>query len=87
MNTAFEPAPHLVVTDRVIRRMLGPIDDELVAAIQDTGATRDEVLQAWAWLDEEDYMGTMLQKPMNHRTRAVYDLLREDAETLDGYLN
>ncbi len=84
MNS-IEHQPNGTVTGHDIRHVLGPINDDLIIAIQDTGATRDEVLQAHAWLDDEDYMGTMMQRPMNHRARAVYDILREDLDRMDRY--
>ncbi|TAL40152.1 MAG: hypothetical protein EPN97_00560 [Alphaproteobacteria bacterium] len=72
-------------TERDIRSMLGPVDNEIIVAIKDTGASRDELLQANAWLEEDDYIGAMLEKPMTHRVRRVYDILRNDLDRLERY--
>lgn len=85
MASFFNPVLAAEATERDLRKMLGPVDNEIIIAIQDTGASRNEVLQAHAWLDEDDYIGAMLEKPMTHRVRRVYDILRDDLEKLDRY--
>ena len=72
-------------TENDIRRMLGPVDNEIIVAIKDTGASREELSQANAWLEEDDYIGAMLEKPMTHRVRRVYDILRNDLDRLERY--
>ena len=79
------PVRYAEATAKDLRTVLGPVDDAIIIAIQDTGASRDEVLQAYAWLDEDDYIGAMLEMPMTHRVRRVYDILRDDLEKLDRY--
>ncbi|MEZ0226797.1 MAG: hypothetical protein ACAH83_19730 [Alphaproteobacteria bacterium] len=72
-------------TEKDIRKALGSVDNEIIIAIQNTGASGEEVRQANAWLEEDDYIGAMLEKPMTHRVRRVYDILRDDVEKLDRY--
>jgi hypothetical protein len=72
-------------TEKDIRKVLGAVDNEIVIAIKDTGASRDEVLQAQAWLDEDDYIGAMLEKPLTHRVRRIYNILRDDLDRLERY--
>jgi hypothetical protein len=72
-------------SEKDLRKVLGPVDDEIIIAIKDTGASRDEVLQAHAWLDEDDYIGAMLEKPMTHRVRRIYDILRDDLDRMERY--
>lgn len=62
-------------TDHDIRAVLGPTDDEMVFMIQETGASKGEALQAFTWLNDDDYIGAKLKRPMNNRIRAVYDIL------------
>lgn len=77
--------PHdKIVTDHDIRKVLGPLDDDLVAAIQNTGASRDEIRMAYACFDEEDVDLTMA-KPMNHRMRRVYDILQDDLDRMQRF--
>lgn len=59
-----------------IRRILGPSDDDLIMAVQNTGATREEVLMAFQWVEGED-PGNTARKPMTERIRSVYDLLSD----------
>jgi hypothetical protein len=76
---------HTPATDRDIRAILGPTDDELVFIIQETGASRDEVLRAFTWLSDDDYMGAGLQRPISSRVRAVYEILREEQDGQDEH--
>jgi hypothetical protein len=39
-----------------------------------------EVLQAFTWLNDDDYIGAKLKRPMNSRIRAVYEILQEDED-------
>ena len=70
-------------TSHDIRAILGPTDDDIVTSILSTGATRDEVLQAFEWLDDDDYMGADLKKPMNSNIRRIYEILQEDRDKVD----
>lgn len=72
-------------TEKDIRKVLGPVDDEIIIAIRGTGASSDEVLQAQAWLEEDDYIGAMLEKPLTHRVRRIYDILRDDLDRLERF--
>jgi hypothetical protein len=76
--------PARTISEHDIRKVLGPLDDDLVAAIQDTGATRDEIRRAYACFDEED-TDFMLDRPMTHRMRRVYDILRDDLDRMQRY--
>jgi hypothetical protein len=71
-------------TDREIRTILGPADDETVNAIRNTGASQEEVLQAVEWMDDDDYMGKTANKTLTGNVRRVYEILQEDSEKTDG---
>jgi len=58
-----------------IRAIVGPLDDEIVTAIQHTDATRAEVVQALNWLEESHYTLSVYMRPMNERVRRVYEIL------------
>jgi hypothetical protein len=52
------------------------LDDEQIAAIIATGATAAEVIEAWAWINQEDdYLAAELERPLTGNVAAVYDLL------------
>lgn len=62
-----------------ILHIIGPSEDELVAAIHKTGATKEEVLEAFQWLEGED-PGKTSRKKLTGAVKRVYDLLLEDRE-------
>ena len=66
---------HKPATGSEIREILGPAADiELVSSILHTRANRNEIAQACAWMDDDDYMG-LTGKPMSPRMRNIYDIL------------
>ena len=58
-----------------IRAIVGPLEDDIIAAILKTGATRTEVMQAFDWLEESHYTLSTFMRPMNERVRRVYEIL------------
>jgi NCAIR mutase (PurE)-related protein len=72
-------------TGKEICSILGPVDDELVMAILETGATHHEVMQAHEWLDDDDYMGNEVGKPMDIRVARVHRVLQRDRERMEPY--
>ncbi len=67
-------------TAREIREIFTNADDDMVLAILDTGATTNEILQASAWLLQDDVIGGDLQRPMNATVRKIFDILHEDRD-------
>jgi NCAIR mutase (PurE)-related protein len=72
-------------TGQEIRSILGSVDDELVMAILDTGASLSEIKEAAEWLDDNDYMGKEVGKPMDIRVARVHKLLEQDRERMEPY--
>ena len=62
-------------TAREIRDIAGIRNEDIIAAIQNTRATRLEVIQAFDWLEESHYTLSTFVKPMNERVRRVYEIL------------
>jgi hypothetical protein len=67
--------PEKSATSSDIRTIVGPLDNDIINAILQTGATRAEVLQAFDWLEESHYTLSTLMRPMNERVRRVYEIL------------
>jgi hypothetical protein len=68
-------------TDSQIRKILGSAtDDDLVLAIRATAASFEEVLQAFEWLDDDNYMGKNRRKPVAGKAGEVFALLAEDRD-------
>ncbi len=59
-----------------IHQILGDIDETLVSAIQDTGATEAELLEAIQWIRADDQLGTSLVHGPQGVVRQPYELLR-----------
>lgn len=79
MNDLIQSPDEKTITYQYIRKVVGPLDDDLVAAIQETGASRDDIRKAYACFDDEDVL-FMLDRPMSHRMRRVYDILQDDLD-------
>lgn len=71
-------------TDKEIRQILGTSsNDDLVMAVRNTGATYEEVLQAFEWLVDDDYMGKKARKPASGTVGRLCDILQEDLDKED----
>ena len=70
-------------TESDVRRILGTVEDDLVMEVLATGATADEILEAYEWVSSEDRLGTDLDHTKRGRVAAVYDILVRDAEEMD----
>lgn len=78
MQTKSKPA-----TDSQIKRILGRSDSDIIMAIQKTGASEEEVLQAFEWLDDDDHIGKDAKKRLTGNVLRVFDLLREERDSED----
>jgi hypothetical protein len=63
------------VTENDVRAIVGPLDDDIVLSILEIGATHDEIMQAFDWLEESRYTMSAFEKPMNERAHRVYQIL------------
>ena len=58
-----------------LRNIAGTIDESLIGTILDTGATLDEITQAFLLLEEDHYTRPIFTREMEGRIRRVYDIL------------
>jgi len=72
-----------IVNAEEARQILGPLDDDLVCAIIDTGATLAEVTEAYAWLTMDDPLAKQLRHGIEGRVAAVCELLAPQFEHED----
>jgi hypothetical protein len=61
-----------------IRDIVGALDDSVIAGINALGATREEVLEAQAWLTSDDYLHRELQHSLHGRAAQVFDILEAE---------
>ncbi|MGH6819209.1 MAG: hypothetical protein ACREC1_10620 [Methylovirgula sp.] len=55
--------------------VLGPVDETLLAEIVASNATRDELAQAWAWLNSDDALIGELRHLPNGKVAELINLL------------
>lgn len=74
-----QPKPDTPATEQEIRQILGSsCNSDLVTLVRSTGASYDEVLQAYEWMANDDYMGRKKGKPASGVVGRVCDILQED---------
>ena len=66
-----------VTADEVVE-IMGRLDDAVMAAILRTGATRDEVLEAYAWLSSDDYLHRARHSAIHGTAAEVYRILEAE---------
>lgn len=71
------------LTREKIIDIVGPLEDDQIAAILATGASVADVMEAFAWLSEDEYLGNALQRPMSGVVAEVYEILQADEPDLE----
>jgi len=66
-----------------IREIAGAVDDGVIASIAALGATRDEVLEAYAWLTSDDYLHRELHHSLHGRVAQVFEILEAQLPNSD----
>src|SRR3546814_4689279 len=71
------------LTREKIIEIVGPLEDDQVTAIIATGAPVADVMEPFAWLSEEEYLGSTLQRPMRGIVSQVHEILQADEPAED----
>lgn len=58
-----------------VTAVLGPLDEDLVARIVETGPSEAELLEAKAWMAADHYMGPEGKAPPQGRVRELCELV------------
>ncbi len=66
------------VTAREIREIVGEIDPGTTASIIATGATREDVLEAYFWLSADDSLHRELHRMPRGTVAKVYEILEAE---------
>lgn len=61
-------------------RIVGPLEDDVIASIISTHATEAEVLEAVKWFTADDGLGSQLRRTRTGRVAQVYDILAAEAQ-------
>ncbi|MCG7358122.1 hypothetical protein MHL39_15935 [Roseomonas mucosa] len=68
------------LTGEDVRSILGTVDNDLMARILATGATRDDLAEAYAWLSNDEAPINSGQRLASGRVAELIDLLEETEE-------
>jgi hypothetical protein len=58
--------------------ILGPLEEALLLEILKTGATAAEVLEAFTWMNDDDQIGTELERGPRGAVTRVYEILKRE---------
>lgn len=65
----------MTMTREDVIGVLGPVDDELIVTILGTGATREELEEAFGWLNADDVLGRQLRRQPSGRVAELCEIL------------
>ncbi|WP_026870107.1 hypothetical protein [Inquilinus limosus] len=68
------------LTAEDVATVLGPVEETLVADIIRTGASREELVQAWAWVSSDEAMIGDGRPLPSGRVAALVELLAPEEE-------
>lgn len=63
-----------------IRELLGPVDETTVADVLRTGASREEIIEAVAWMNADEALANAHRKPASGKSAEVIDILAASEE-------
>jgi hypothetical protein len=66
-----------------VSQIVSGLSDEAIARIIATGADATQVLEAFTWLREDEYLGPELERRPSGVVGAVYDILVEEETELE----
>jgi hypothetical protein len=66
-----------------VSRIVSGLSDETIARIIATGADANQLLEAFTWLREDEYLGPELERRPSGLVGQVYDILVEDETELE----
>jgi hypothetical protein len=70
----------LPATASSVVRIVGPLEDGVIASILSTRATEAEVLEAVKWFTADDGLGAEVRHTRTGRVAQVYDILAAEAQ-------
>jgi hypothetical protein len=60
------------------RDIVGALSDGVIASIVALGATREEIVEAQAWLNSDDFLHRELRHSLHGRAAQVFDILEAE---------
>ena len=74
----------MVMTREDVIEVLGPVDDDVIVEVLGVGATREELEEAFAWLNADDVLGRQLHRQPSGRVAELCDILQPEEEEEPG---
>lgn len=74
----------MTMTRQDVISVLGPVDDATIAEIVSTGASLDELREAWAWTYGDEALMSEGRPLPGARTAALIDLIEGDEDDTAG---
>ena len=73
----------MTMTREDVIAILGPVEDDLIVAVLATGATAEELEEAFGWLNEDDVLGRQLHRQPSGRVAELCNILQPAEEEED----
>jgi hypothetical protein len=70
----------MAMTHRDVTSILGPVDEAIAAEVLAIGATREELAQAWAWVNSDEAMIGEGRHLPDGRVAVLVDLLTPEPD-------
>jgi len=70
----------MAITRKDIVAVLGPVDDELVAELMGTGASAEELREAWGWLHNDEALMSAGRPLPGTRVGRLIEILEPDED-------
>ncbi len=74
----------MTMTREDVIRVLGPVDDDVIVAVLATGATMEELEEAFVWLNADDVLGRQLHRQPSGRVAELCEILQPAEEEERG---
>ncbi len=73
----------MTMTREDVIRVLGPVDETLMVQIIGTGASPEELEEAFAWLNADDVIGPELRRQPSGKVAELCEILEREEEDSD----
>lgn len=68
------------MTRAEVASILGPVDDTVIAEVIATGASKEELAEAYAWLHADEALLGERRRPPSGRVAVLIDIIASDDE-------
>ena len=73
----------MTMTREDVIRVLGPVDESLIVEVLATGASMEELQEAFAWLNADDVLGPQLRRQPAGKVAELCEILEREEEEPD----